>query len=409
MLTKLKFKRSHFLYALVAVIVLVAMTGALCVSASEIEPQSVRASLRVYYTRYLRTTTWTANYYVASDGTLTYYSDTSLNLRTSDFISINPSVIKEIAVYTNESDQLFQIRHMAFYDSNQAVISGYGYQASEVGGGGPRTITTIPSNAAYFRFTVRGSRTGTQARNYYKPILLESYAPEGSIIKSFIYSQFYDVSYQDGYAFISTSNSYAIDFLRVDVIFYEGNAPHKSFDMNVEARYYNSQNQLTYFPYSNSAYADADASLMPIYYYADDIEPYDDPVYSDVNPAQFHWTSQDAVPSCGVRIHIPVYTPNGVTTTGFRLDFSNIVIDDVVASLDFSHAQDQMNGLIDDLSVPLPTVQVGDLINNAMSGVDSTTTNALFGMYWVPLTTSMLIIVVTFALLGYVLYGKKDS
>ena len=91
-------------------------------------------------------------------------------------------------------------------------------------------------------------------------------------------------------------------------------------------------------------------------------------------------------------------------TISFKFRFS---INDVIVSL--GDASNKLGNLADDLAVSTPNIDVDSLVDDALSEADMESVGEVWAFMNNHIVTTMLLITVTMALLGYILYGKKEA
>lgn len=409
---------AHKAKVVLGIVIAICLAMAIPFSASAPVPDSVIGRVHAYYYKYAVYQNWTANYYVNSEGVLTS-GTSSLNLRTSSLISLTPDSgerTRTIAVRAHNSDAYFQIRHLEFYDSDQVHISGYGYQASEVGGSGPLFISygEIPENAAYFRVTIRGSSTGSTARNNYLPLLIPEVLDSLEYVDTYFWSTPIDLTIDSSGWFYVPYQVYTINALYFDIDFY-GNEPINISSVDAVLKFEINRNygsggawesfslpETTTFIGFNSYYIDETGrhynSTIPV----SDLSDADLGLLnfaSDLNPASFSGFTLSF--DCS-------YVSSDIRGRIWNLILGSVEVDVALAVDDVLNDLEQLGQA---LSVPTPDLDtllnVGGVLDNQNDA------NASMIMSTIAsdggLITTMMVISVSLTVLGYILFGKKEA
>lgn len=127
--------------------------------------------------------------------------------------------------------------------------------------------------------------------------------------------------------------------------------------------------------------------------------------YFSSNPNAFTY-----FPSSSQNVGVIVLTFNFTATYGyFNLNITDFYINGDTTGITLGNAGDDLLNLAEDLSVPTPNIDVGSIVDDALSGADTESVGEVWSFMSNDLITKMLLIVVSFALLGYILYGKKEA
>lgn len=350
---------------------------------------SLTYSVRGYYSQYLITPSFTANTLIHDDGSIT----TTGSFRyTSDYFRVYPE--GNFAVFYDNSilnDNLA----VAFYDSSYNVVSG-GFNWST----GHRVVD-VPSDAYYARFTQRAA-VSVPVLSSQTPFTVSNY--------SFLFAVIDNITIDaDGHITIPYQ-TYAYRSVFLDFEFYSNNSFIDSFSLDVYSyltggffdgriiNEYIDENSLTLYRYFNSG-------NDVVYEYIDE---------SVSNPSSLSASFSESVEFRGFRLYIPVsFSGNvGSVSTSLHVDLSNFALNglDAQARSSVDGALDSLSDLTDNLAVPLPTVNPNALINDALSGIDITSGVNFFTIFYDnELIPKMILIAVSFALLGYILFGKKEA
>lgn len=371
------------------------IVSTLCVVSASIslEDADLQCSVKAYYLKYTLSTTWTRGIVLQADGSTIEVESYRL---TSDYVSVVPS--GTVVIINSSTFAATNILSYCFYDSSYTLLTG-GTSASR--------FLNVPANAAYVRVTQSGSPSYS---------ILSSPSQISSLSDRFIWGELENITISDNVITIPYQ-VYAFNTFRVYAFFYDDNMPYSSVGVSYKLTYSNStvNSGLVSFSSNDSfAYAYLDSLSYVPYGQGDVLNEYSDGgLYSssNKNPA-YLWTSTENGNFVGFRLQFPVNGLDGAVSTSIDVELSNFTLDDksIEAELSVYDALDQLNDLADQLAVPTPYIDVDNLIDTAFNGVDMSTTNNFFSIFYNnDIIPKMLLIAVTVALLGYILFGKKDS
>lgn len=353
-------------------------------SASSLAPSdgTYRYAVQGFYTQFGFESTWTRSV-LQNDGSVV---ETSSYRYTSDFI---PCGGFKTVFFTRGSSAPQSNTSVAFYDIDKVFIS---YSPAPA-------FISVPDDARYVRLTQArynsmtfyGSMDIVNASNY-----------------QYIFHRLENIS-------VDSNNNVIIPYqiepfyrVMIDVVFFSANNSFSNVSVRGSAKYVNSGTDIYqgYVPFQADSFISF-AYLEPLYYNDGVLSVYDFGTGATANNP-FSLSASTNGNFCGFRLNIP---SQGLSTS-VSISLDEILLNDqtIVAVHSVDDTLSALNGLANDLSVPLPSIDPNNVISNALNNVDMQSGFNFFTIFYdnklIPL---MLLISVSFALLGYIFFGKRGE
>lgn len=371
----------------------------------------VDAAFSFYYYKYIIQSRW-SNGAIKADGTLETVS--GVNYRTTAAL-LSVDNVKMIALLNVGNDAWAQLYRVLFYDSNELPLAnGYFELPSQT-----YSFTTIPEGASYVKITIVGGYTGEQAYQRYRVALSPSverlddeFWRETVHPISFVSTDsgttfsldasaltdelFFDVRYSDSFFTASTVSCSILTEVRNQ--FYSGAWYPVSY-MNEDS----ADDPVSVWAYFTPYYVNTDGDVVESLYFASTQSH--NPFTPSVALSDYKFT--------GFICNIPLNKPEGyaagsqirVVVENFRIDAADVVVDNLVFD-----SRTKLDRLGDDLAVPQPSFSVDNLLDSALNGVDSAAASSVFALlFGNQLVVHMVLLTLTFALVGYIFFGKRGE
>lgn len=361
-------------------------------SASSLEDAKITFAVKGYYGQYGVASTLTAHTYISSSGQI--YTDNSQSVWASDYVDVKG--YNYIFIFRTSDYSKNYIRFACFYDDDYNVVSG-GFDGALSGSSSVARVMylAVPEGASYVRYSQNYSSSVRLVRTYDNP--------SGT---NYVFSEINDVSITDSGSIIIPYQTEAFQAIYVDFQFY---------DYKYLASYLQFRTEVSYYGYSGAGFSGLYEFSSPqsiVFYYIDSegfrINSVSDDFSSTENPHNWVLDLDGERNFSGFTLCLPISSVS--SSIQIRLSDFSIDGEDTSAKLIVNKTLDDLNNLSNDLSVPLPSINPNDVINNALSGVDMQSGINFFTIFYdnklIPL---MLLIAVSFALLGYIFFGKRGE
>lgn len=360
-------------------------------------------SIKGYFNQYIVDTSYTSGQYITSDGTSG--SDSSVNLRLSDFVPVYAG--GTFFSYNVSNSNLFPLIYVCFYDSNYSVVSG-GFDGNYLQPSLPGnyiTFISVPSNAAFVRYTILGSYSGSGATNRYKAVA----APQSGVNANnyqYLWSEISDVTMDSDGVITLPYQVYTYTYVMLDFRFFNSTFQFSSLAFNCYTTYtggyFDGERLLTYGSggISVDSYFIDDYGNMTVdgsIGYSETDNPYR--CYAQIPYDRFS----------GFRIYISLLP--GQVSTSLKIKVYDFELDGVgtLVHLQMNNAINDLENIGDQLEVPSPDPSA---IYANINTITLQMQDANFGyLDWFGpangILMTMMVTVFTFAALGYILYGKR--
>lgn len=376
-------------------------------------PLHLSGALSLYYTKYLVSTTFTGGVYYDDNGVLV--SDTTRNWRLTDYITVTDAV-KMIALRSNSTNRFVTIRDIAFFDADKNVL------ASHYLPDGVYHFEDIPEGTAFLRLALWTVNSPAVANSLYRVALSPSVVRWDSskldFDVAFWRDEIHDFSRtvdENGNIAFGVYGSAAFDELYFEVTYSNTFISCTSVSCSI-ASFYNTSGSAQSIPVEYNA-RDARESVYWAFFtpfYFDGGERVFDA--SDSTLTRNPFTASVILTSnkfSGFACTIPVFKPDGlaagdnltVYVNDFVIDSLPVIVDRITGDTGTA-----LDSLADSLAVPQPSFSVSNIYNTAINGADMGAAGQIFGLFWQnELFLQMLLLTVTFALVGYIFFGKRGE
>lgn len=375
-----------------AVLLTVVLTVGLAVPcfAVSLDDATITYSVKGYFSQYLFVPSWSRGV-INSDGS--FSSSSAYNL-VCDYIECTEG--GTVGTFGSAAPYL-AIKCIAFYDSSYALVGEVLYFDDLI------YLYDVPDGASYFRCVQSKSSTVR---------VMSSATKYTTSSFQYLFAEFDGITI-DGDGIITIPyQTFGYEGIYLDFQFYDSGfktAQTISFDYyayfsqhhdieKVGSAVTFSNDGVSKYAYLNSYYTSNGETVQFI----------SGESSSNLNP--YTISCQTGGRYSGFVFTFPV-VPASVSTA-ISIKFSNFAVDgvDTDVNLTLGKASSDLDDLANQLEVPKPTIAVSNIVDDALSGADyqsvgSTTWSFMSN----DLITKMLLITVSFALLGYILFGKKES
>lgn len=386
----------RFLAIVAALAAAMAITVSATVSFSDLE---VSISVKGYYTQYGFSSTQTSHSWITADGTVN--TNNSVSMYLSNYIDV--SGYNYLFYYRTSDNAKSFFRHIAAYDENQNIVPLAGYDTQNSGTpSSPLYFYHIPDGVKY----VRVSQNYTSSPRFVLAMQLTSTDYLNNYF-NYVYNRIEDISIVNDNTVTSLYQVNGYNYLMFDFQMFDYNRSIETLSFDTFMTYTDSDGTYQYD-------LSKDVVLYVYQINADgSVGQQIESLHTQGNPHS--WTlNLGNSKLAGFRLLVPAPlvtgSGSGVSAgTYVSIQFDNFNIDglDVAARLEAQSAMNDLQNAADSIAVPTPDTAFFDSTNNVVSQYNDPSFSLV--NWWgsnTSVITAMLVTVLTFAALGYILFGK---